>query len=190
MWYAQAHPAEDFAETFAVWLQPGSSWRQRYEGWPALSKLEYVERADGTRSRREARHHHAPVRAAQPSSAQTLREHYRESGSTTQGGTGPTSTTATCGACSPTIRGTRRAPTAASFLREIKPERDRMVSRWTGEYQFTIDAVLDDMIHRCRELNLRAAGPRAETAARIHRAADRENGPLALRLRHDGTESG
>src|SRR6266567_3408508 len=23
-WYAQAHPAEDFAETFAVWLQPRS----------------------------------------------------------------------------------------------------------------------------------------------------------------------
>ena len=43
MWYAQAHPAEDFAETFAVWLRPGSGWRQRYAGWPALRKLEYVD---------------------------------------------------------------------------------------------------------------------------------------------------
>ena len=42
-WYAQAHPAEDFAETFAVWLTPGSRWRQRYKGWTALHKLDYIE---------------------------------------------------------------------------------------------------------------------------------------------------
>ena len=42
-WYAQAHPAEDFAETFAVWLQPRSNWRRRYRGWPAVRKLEYVD---------------------------------------------------------------------------------------------------------------------------------------------------
>lgn len=38
-WYAQAHPAEDFAETFAVWLAPRSRWRSRYAGWPAMAKL-------------------------------------------------------------------------------------------------------------------------------------------------------
>jgi hypothetical protein len=43
-WYAQKHPDEDFAETFAVWLTPGSRWRQRYRGWPALRKLQYVDR--------------------------------------------------------------------------------------------------------------------------------------------------
>lgn len=42
-WYAQSHPCEDFAETFAVWLQPGSRWRTDYEGWPALRKLQCVE---------------------------------------------------------------------------------------------------------------------------------------------------
>jgi hypothetical protein len=42
-WYAQKHPDEDFAETFAVWLTPGSDWRRRYQGWGALRKLEYVE---------------------------------------------------------------------------------------------------------------------------------------------------
>ena len=43
-WYAQKHPDEDFAETFAVWLTPGRDWRREYAGWPALAKLEYVER--------------------------------------------------------------------------------------------------------------------------------------------------
>src|SRR6188474_2150916 len=43
-WYAQSHPDEDFAETFAVWLTPQSEWRRRYSGWPALRKLEYVDK--------------------------------------------------------------------------------------------------------------------------------------------------
>jgi hypothetical protein len=42
-WYAQAHPDEDFAETFAIWLTPGLDWRERYAGWRALRKLEYVD---------------------------------------------------------------------------------------------------------------------------------------------------
>jgi len=42
--YAQKHPDEDFAETFAVWLTPGSRWRARYANWPALAKIEYVAR--------------------------------------------------------------------------------------------------------------------------------------------------
>lgn len=46
-WYAQYHPDEDFAETFAVWLTPGSDWRQRYKGWKALDKLEYVDELMG-----------------------------------------------------------------------------------------------------------------------------------------------
>ncbi len=43
-WYAQKHPDEDFAETFAVWLTPRSAWRERYKGWPAIQKLRYIDR--------------------------------------------------------------------------------------------------------------------------------------------------
>src|ERR1700757_1844824 len=42
-WYAQAHPDEDFAETFAIWLTPDFDWRKRYSGWKAIQKLEYVD---------------------------------------------------------------------------------------------------------------------------------------------------
>lgn len=42
-WYAQKHPDEDFAETFAVWMTPGSDWAKRYAGWGALKKLQYVD---------------------------------------------------------------------------------------------------------------------------------------------------
>ena len=43
-WYAQKHPDEDFAETFAVWMTPRSNWRKRYQGWSAMRKLRYMDR--------------------------------------------------------------------------------------------------------------------------------------------------
>lgn len=42
--YAQKHPDEDFAETFAVWLPPRSGWRRKYRNWPVMAKLRYVDR--------------------------------------------------------------------------------------------------------------------------------------------------
>jgi hypothetical protein len=74
--YAQSHPAEDWAETFAVWLEPASRWRTRYAEWPALRKLCYVnELVSEIKARPPA------VRTRErvdPLSEQrvTLREHY------------------------------------------------------------------------------------------------------------------
>ena len=43
-WYAQKHPDEDWAETFAVWMTPGLDWRAEYAAWPvALEKLHYCD---------------------------------------------------------------------------------------------------------------------------------------------------
>lgn len=158
LWYAQSHPDEDFAETFAVWLRPRGDWRKRYAGWPALEKLEYVDELMAEigpeKPRVRTRQRVEPVGRI----TRTLREHYAERRSRY----GPhfpdiydralrrlfTETTAT----------NRRWPTAASFLRKHRAEIRRMVSRWTGEYQFTLDVVLGDMIGRCRELRLRAVG--------------------------------
>ena len=52
----------------------------------------------------------------------------------------------------------RRAQPAASFIRRHRAHIRQLVARWTGENQLTLDAVLDDMISRCRELDLRAPG--------------------------------
>lgn len=44
-WYAQKHPDEDWAETFAVWMTPGLDWRDEYADHAlALTKLEYCDR--------------------------------------------------------------------------------------------------------------------------------------------------
>ena len=76
-WYAQAHPAEDFAETFAVWLKPKSDWRRSYAEWPALHKLKLVESLVDT-----VRGVAPPVRGRariEPieENRRTLAEHYR-----------------------------------------------------------------------------------------------------------------
>ena len=52
----------------------------------------------------------------------------------------------------------RREQAASVFIRRHRTQIRQLVARWTGENQLTLDAVLDDMISRCRELNLRAAG--------------------------------
>lgn len=53
-WYAQKHPDEDFAETFAVWLTPDSAWQKRYANTHALTKLQYVDRVARRYGRRPA----------------------------------------------------------------------------------------------------------------------------------------
>jgi hypothetical protein len=154
MWYAQSHPDEDFAETFAVWLNPASMWRERYVDWPALKKLEYM---DGLMT--ELAGKPAPVRSRMqvdplPQLRKTLRDHYREK-------------RLRYGLEHPTFydRDLRRlftdAPEAASnmsaakFLARIRKEVCRKVAGWTGEYRYTIDRVLEDMIRRSKELDLR-----------------------------------
>src|SRR5580692_10733282 len=76
-WYAQAHPAEDFAETFAVWLAPRSGWRKSYADWPALHKLRAVDELVAS-----VRDKRAPVRnrtRIEPleHNTRTLAQHYR-----------------------------------------------------------------------------------------------------------------
>ncbi|HLG53789.1 MAG TPA: putative zinc-binding metallopeptidase [Vicinamibacterales bacterium] len=157
-WYAQSHPDEDFAETFAVWLTPSSEWRQRYAGWKALGKLEYMDAL--MHSLREQ-----PARVENPEEADpladlriTLRQHYRNK-------------RRHYGVDYPNFydRDLRRlfsdAPdsgntmTAAQFINRIRRPVRRAVAGWTGIYQYTIDQVLEDMIERCRELKLRLVVP-------------------------------
>jgi hypothetical protein len=77
-WYAQSHPTEDFAETFAVWLKPRSDWRRTYASWPAWEKLRLVDEMMG-----EIAGVPPPVRSRafiEPlsSNMRTLGQHYRE----------------------------------------------------------------------------------------------------------------
>ncbi len=152
-WYGQSHPAEDFAETFAVWLTPNSNWRKRYAGWPALKKLEYVDalmtEISGTRPLVRSRRKVDPLDKIDL----TLGEYYEQKRAT-YGGRYPEfydRDLRRLFSDSPEFATSERA---ARFLRRIRPELRRLVARWTDEHQYTIDQVIKQMIKRCEELRL------------------------------------
>jgi putative zinc-binding metallo-peptidase len=156
-WYAQSHPDEDFAETFAVWLTPRSNWRKRYAGWPALKKLQYVDELMAEIATEKPvltrRLHVDPLSRL----TQTLAEHYekkREHYAIDY----PKVYDRDLRRIFSADPRHHRSPAASAFLRRNRARIRQIVSKWTGEYQLTLDAVFDDMIGRCRELKLRAVG--------------------------------
>jgi hypothetical protein len=160
-WYAQSHPSEDFAETFAVWLQPRLPWRRRYRDWPALKKLEYVDelmaelsaRAPAFRSRARVE----PAGRAR----QTLREYYRERQAHYESDH-PDFFDRDLARLFPAPYQPGKYPTAAAYLRRTAPEIRRLVAEWTGEHAYSVNLVIKNMIKRCRELGLLMARPHEE----------------------------
>ncbi|TWU31709.1 putative zinc-binding metallopeptidase [Novipirellula artificiosorum] len=162
MWYAQAHPLEDFAETFAVWLRPGSRWRTRYRDWPAIEKLEFVDEL--MKSIRGKKPLVTSRRTVDPLNRlrKTLRTHYQRKREY-YGVEYPSIYDADLRKLFSSEPEHRRNPTAAAFLSRIRNELRTAVARWTGEYTYTIDQVIQEMIERCRELNLRLGSTSDET---------------------------
>jgi hypothetical protein len=157
-WYAQSHPDEDFAETFAVWLTPGSRWRRKYLGWPALRKLRYVDQL-----MHEIAGQRAPVRSrARPDPVHrlktTLADHYRARRERYLVLASRAYDQDLLRFFTPIEESTSRSPAAASFLRSHRAEIRRMVARSTGKHELALDTVLGEMIARSRELKLRAVG--------------------------------
>lgn len=151
--YAQSHPAEDWAETFAVWLRPGTQWRRRYAGWPALRKLEYVERLLAEVCRQAPRVRSRERTDALSGLRTTLREYYEEKRSRFGLDRSEAFDRELARLFVP--RGEdARAPSAARFLGRARPAIRRKVAQWTGEYQYTIDSVLSDLIERAQALDL------------------------------------
>ncbi len=155
LWYAQVHPVEDFAETFAVWMSGERRWRNRYKGWPALKKLEYVnelmEEIASQKPRNRARKKVEPLSGC----SMTLREHYqlkRERYGLDNKGFYDQEL----------MRLFPEIPyegsvTAASFLRRHRRVLRTLVSKWTGQQAFIIDQIIQELIERSRQLKLRAS---------------------------------
>ena len=152
-WYAQAHPAEDFAETFAVWVRSSSWWKKRYAGWPALRKLNYVDHVmrelegkppvNKSRDRVEDLHE---LRL-------TLREHYVKKREHYAFHWPPDYDRAILRIFS-AARGNNSNAGAASFMLRHRRTLCSEVSEATGAHQYAINQMLSHMINRCRELKL------------------------------------
>ena len=163
-WYAQSHPDEDFAETFAVWLDPQSMWPTRYAGWPAVRKLEYMDRLMRELARR--RPAVASKRLVDPLARlkKTLREHYRKKREH-YGLDHPDFYDSDLRRLFSDAPQYAKHASAARFLRRIRKEVRATVASFTDSYQYTIDQLLEKVIERCREQNLRLTD--AEEATKI-----------------------
>lgn len=161
-WYAQSHPAEDFAETFAVWLTPRSRWQTRYAGWPALKKLNLVSDMMEELSCAPPKSKTRQKPWSLPKLRYTLRTHYERRRQRFQPGF-PDLYDNDLRKIFSSENTYRKNETAASFLRRHRAAIREQVAEFTGEYQLTVDQELKNIIGRCKELKLRCTDDEAQT---------------------------
>jgi hypothetical protein len=152
-WYAQKHPDEDFAETFAVWMTPRSGWRKKYRGWGAMAKLRYMDRiaralgnADPSRKRGEP-----DITAAEMET--TVGEFYHNSAGdqiplleVTQDGD--------LAAVFNASKKSKHARSAEAFLREHRKTIVDHIARWTAMQRPMVKRFMEALEKRSAELKL------------------------------------
>jgi hypothetical protein len=165
-WYAQAHPDEDFAETFAVWLTPGLDWRERYKGWKALRKLEYVDALMTSIAGKPAPN----LPAYRPTDYDCLgvrlktfyarkRKYYEDAY--------PDFYDSDLRKLFPTpVEGVERIA-ASVWLRRHRRTLMGLVCPWTNERKYRVDKFLHRLGERCRSLGLTVAVDDALADARV-----------------------
>jgi hypothetical protein len=152
-WYAQSHPTEDFAETFAVWLQPRARWRREYQGWPALRKLEYVDKLMAQISGRRPIVSNEDLIEPLSDNTITLGEHYRRKRARYEFDKPDAYDLRLKRVFGKRRKGQRRM-TASTFVRQSRPELERLLMRRSRLYPYLVHHVLRTVIRRCSELDL------------------------------------
>lgn len=162
-WYAQAHPDEDFAETFAVWLTaPPEKWRGAYAGWKAIEKLEYVDALMREAVKTPPRVRGGRLIADAAKTKKTLAKHYaarRRLWSADYPDFYDADLRRIFGELTPGDE------TAARFMRRYRRAIVAAVVNWTGEPKYTVDGLAAKLITRAKALNL--GTPRDEPALLI-----------------------
>ena len=153
-WYAQKHPDEDFAETFAVWLTPRSNWRKRYRGWKALGKLRYLDRLARTIGKLDPPRRRGATDITVDEMEMTVGDFYRQASQDEVGVTELAPET-DLRDIFPVSRRKKQARPAAEFLREHRRSVIDKVARWTGAQRPLIKGLLGTMEDRAMKLDLR-----------------------------------
>ena len=178
-WYAQSHPAEDFAETVAVWLDPGSNWRVRYRDWPVMSKLLYVDslmrEIAGVEPLVRRKDQIDPISAL----TLTLGEYYEEKRRRYRLNLRRVYER-DLKQLFPVRKNGHGGIDAANYLRHARPAIRELVASTTGAHRYAIDRLLRELIVRSADLNLVVSGNGAGTNGRIARGvADKVSQYLA-----------
>jgi len=158
-WYAQKHPDEDFAETFAVWLTPRSRWRQRYRGWPAMRKLRYVDRTARALGDTEPAVRLASTDITVEEMSMTVEEFFRAQEPALE----PVDVALEHDVPDFFARGRRGVRPAAGFLREHRATLVNKIEYWTGVRRSVIRALVGKLEETTGRLGL-AMRPGEEAA--------------------------
>jgi hypothetical protein len=158
-WYAQAHPTEDFAETFAVWLKPNSPWRREYEGWPAYAKLQFIDQLAKDIGQRKPQIADRSTIEDVTQETSTLREHYEQKLARYRlpRRSGADELLLKVFTTAPR---TRASPKAASVLREMRAPLRQQIQRSGAFSEYLLHQVLRLMIERSENLGLYVRGSR------------------------------
>lgn len=151
-WYAQSHPDEDFAETFAIWLTPGIDWKKKYRGWKALEKLQYVDSLM-LEIREKKPKHCPPFREKEYSGLQIKLKTYLQRKRKLYAEDYPDFYDTDLLRIFPP---SQKGISAASFLTKKQSVLIRTISFWTKEKRYTISLLLQRLKKRCHDLKLRA----------------------------------
>lgn len=165
-WYAQGHPVEDFAETFAIWLNPHIDWRTDYKNWPALEKLEYVDelmreiggKAPATEDKSEIE----PLSEL----THTLAEHYAEKRKYFAWAW-PANYDQDLRRIFSDDPNDAKAPPATRFLRRVRSQLRTRIADGTGVHAYAVDQLLRQMIARAQKLELRVIDAPAPTIEKL-----------------------
>ncbi len=165
-WYAQIHSDEDYAETFAVWLTPGLDWRVGYRGWPALKKLEFVDRM-----MREAVIGRVPKKRSAPkwrrlSTIRMTIAHYHKIKRKQMGEDFPDYFDRELRALFSGEMGPS-GESAAKFLRRHRASLEGGIARWTGEKKYTVRNLVARFTQRAGELRLYVGGSETKSLAQV-----------------------
>jgi hypothetical protein len=169
-WYAQAHPTEDFAETFAVWLQPRSDWRRRYALWPARRKLEYVAQLAAEVGRRAPPVSGRDRIEALEDNTLTLRQHYRRKRAAQRRRQRLLADGWLRKVFAPAEGAPRAAPPAATLLRALKYRLRAALRKRAGADRYAAQQIVRLAIERCQQLGLRQRGARRTTIPKLSAA--------------------
>ena len=151
--YAQKHPDEDFAETFAVWLTPRSSWRKKYKNWGALKKLQFVDRLMKKIGSRKPLVTNGQLIRPVESLNFTLLEYYNKSEERYREKAQGYVDDVLREIFNTNGKGEKRIP-AGGFIEKNRTPLVEMISHWTGEGISSVGPLIDKLVARAKELRL------------------------------------
>lgn len=161
-WYAQSHPEEDFAETFAVWLNPSSDWRHYYKGWKALRKLDYIDRL----MKKIGKHSRSKIKNTKICEASRLRQklqtYYQRKRALYQEEY-PDFFDADLKRIFTDTPPHTTNEKASKFIAKRRQTLIKILSKWARAKKYTINKLLKNFMHRCAHLNLHLAISEEET---------------------------